>query len=85
MAVGDQDHVEFVKGLVDEADIVLLDCGVLGAAVCEFGEGCQESFNSGSLHIPELARDDGLAASGAYRRCENDLFNISASSWSYSA
>lgn len=66
LAVGDEDHVEFIEGLIDEADIVLLDGCVLGAAVCEFGERGEESFDSGSLHVPELARDDCLATSGAY-------------------
>lgn len=29
LAVGDEDHVQFVQGLVDEADIVLLDRSML--------------------------------------------------------
>lgn len=69
MAVGDEDHVQLVQGLVDEADIVLLDGRVLGAAVGEFGERGEEGFNSGSLHLTELAREDGLAAACADGRC----------------
>lgn len=38
LAVCDQDDVELVEGLVDEADIVLLNGRVLGTGICEFRE-----------------------------------------------
>lgn len=46
LAVGDENHVELVERLVNESDIVLLDGGVLGAAVGLLGERRQESLNS---------------------------------------
>jgi hypothetical protein len=39
LAIGDEDHIELVERLIDEADIVLLDGGVLGTRVGELGEG----------------------------------------------
>lgn len=69
LAVGDEDHVQLVQGLVDEAYIVLLDRRVLGSTVGELGERCQESLNTGSLHLTELAREDGLAAACADGCC----------------
>lgn len=38
LAVGDEDDVQLVEGLVDEADIVLFDGGVLGTAVGKLGK-----------------------------------------------
>lgn len=69
LAVGDEDHVQFVKGLVHEADVVLFDCCVLGATVGELGQRSKKTFDSRPLHISELAGEDGLAASGAYGSC----------------
>jgi len=34
LAVGDEDHVQLVQRLVYEADIVLLDGGMLRAGIC---------------------------------------------------
>lgn len=39
LTVGDEDHVELVQRLVDVADIVLLDCGMLRASIGKLGEG----------------------------------------------
>lgn len=66
MAVCDQNHVELVKGLVDVADVVLLDGGMLGPGVGKLGEGGQKGFDARALHLAELAREDGLAAARAY-------------------
>lgn len=40
LAVRDEDHIQLVQGLVDEADIVLLNGGMLCARVGQFGERC---------------------------------------------
>lgn len=65
LAVGDEHHVEFVEGLVYEADIVLLDGCVLGAAVGEFGERRQESLYPRSWHLPKLSGEDSFPSTGA--------------------
>jgi hypothetical protein len=39
---------------------------VLGSAVGELGEGCEERLDTGALHLAELARENGLAAPCAY-------------------
>lgn len=36
LAIGDEDDVQLVQGLVNEADIVLLNGSMLGSRVCEF-------------------------------------------------
>ena len=46
LQVGDQDHVEFVEGLVYVAHIVLFARRVLGSAIGELGEGCEEGFDA---------------------------------------
>jgi hypothetical protein len=53
LLVGDEDHVELIQGLVHEANIVLLDCGMLGAAVSELGKGEQQGLESRSSHLME--------------------------------
>lgn len=73
LAVGDEHHVELVKGLVDESDVVLLDRRVLGAAVCQLGERCKESLDPGPRHLAKLPREDSFTAAGADRSRENDL------------
>lgn len=60
LAVCDEDHVELVKRLVDESDIILFDSGVLGARVGELREGGKEGFNSGSGHLTELSRENSF-------------------------
>lgn len=66
LAVGDEDHVKLIQGLVYEADVVLLDCCVLIAAILKFRKRSKKTLNPGSLHISELAREYGLAAPCAY-------------------
>lgn len=44
LAVGDEYHVELVERLVDESNIVLLDGGVLRAAVRQLGERREEGL-----------------------------------------
>jgi hypothetical protein len=39
LSVCDEHDVEFVQRLIDEADVVLLDGGVLGAGIRKFREG----------------------------------------------
>lgn len=72
LEVGDENHVELVEGLVDKADIVLLDRRVLGTGVGELGKGGEECFDAGPGHLAEQARKHGLAATGADRRCEDN-------------
>lgn len=71
LAVRDEDHVEFVKGLVDEANIVLFDGGMLCARISQLGEGCQKSFDSRSGHLAKLPREDSFPPAGA-DRCSKD-------------
>lgn len=73
MAIGDEHHVQLVQWLVDEAHIVLLDGGMLGGGVCEFGERGQQCFHARSLHLAELAGEDGLPRAGRDGGGENDL------------
>lgn len=73
LLVGDEDHVELVQGLVDKADIVLLDGRVLGAALGELRERGEESFDSGSGHLSKLPGEDSFPASGADRGREDNL------------
>ena len=73
LTVRDQNHVKLVERLVNEADIVLFDGSVLSARVGELGERGEKSFNSRSLHLTELARQDGLAAACADGCCQNHL------------
>lgn len=44
LAVGDENHVKFVEGLINKSDIVLFDDRVLCTAVGEFGERGKEGF-----------------------------------------
>lgn len=73
LSVGDEDHVEFVEGLINEANIVLLDGGVLGARVGELGERGQESFDSGPGHFSELSGEDSFPPAGADGGRKNNL------------
>lgn len=65
LAVGDKNHVKLVKGLVNEADIVLLDGRVLGAAVGQFRERGQQRLYPRSWHLAELSREDSFPAASA--------------------
>lgn len=51
--------------------------GVLRVAVGELGEGCEQGFDAGARHVPELPGENGLPSTGAYRRCEDDLGGVS--------
>lgn len=73
LAVGDEDHVELIEGLVDESDIVLLDRRMLGPAVCELREGGEKRFDARPGHLAELSRKDSFAPAGADRCCEDNL------------
>ena len=73
LAVGNKHHVQLIKGLVDEADVVLLHRRVLGARVGQLGERSQESLNSRPGHLAELSREDSLAPAGADGRSEDNL------------
>lgn len=73
LAVGDEDHVQLVQRLVDEANVVLLDSGVLRSAVGQLGKRGEESLNSRSRHLPKLSGEDSFPATGAYRSREDDL------------
>lgn len=73
LLVRDEHHVQLVQGLVDEADIVLLDGGVLGARVGGLGERSEECFDTRALDVVEGSSNNGLAAAGADGRSEDDL------------
>jgi hypothetical protein len=77
LAVGNEDHVKLVEGLVNESNVVLLDDGVLCAAIGEFGERGEESFYARSWHLSELSREDSFPSTGTNRSREDDLGNIS--------
>lgn len=77
LAVGNEDHVELVEGLVYETDIVLLNGGMLGAAVGKLGERSQQSLYARSWHLPELSGEDSFPSSGANRSREDDLGRVS--------
>lgn len=55
LAVGDEHHVQLVQWLVDESHVVLLDDGVLGAAVCQLGKRRKQGLDAGSGHLTELS------------------------------
>ena len=71
LPVRDEDHVQLVQWLVDEADVVLLDCGVLGAAVSQLREGEQQRLQPRASHFVKGPRQDGLAAPGTDRRSKD--------------
>lgn len=73
LAVGDEDHIELVEGLVDKSNIVLLDSGMLCAAVGQLRERGKESLNSGTGHLTELPGEDSFPATGAYGSSKDDL------------
>lgn len=73
LAVGDEDHVELVQGLVDKTDVVLLNCGMLRTAVGQLGERGEESFDARPGHLAELSREDSFAPAGADRCGEDNL------------
>lgn len=73
LAVGDEDHVELIEGLVDESDVVLLDRRMLGPAVRELREGGEKGLDARPGHLAELSRKDSFAPAGADRCCEDNL------------
>ncbi len=73
LLVGDEHHVEFVQGLVDESNIVLLNGGVLGARVGGLGKGGEEGLDTRPLDVVECSGEDGLAAAGADGRSKDNL------------
>lgn len=77
LAVGDEDHVELIQGLVDEADIVLLDGRVLCAALGELRKRGEEGFDAGSGHLSKLPGEDSFPSSGADRGREDNLWGVS--------
>jgi hypothetical protein len=65
LLVGDKHHVQLVQRLVNEADIVLLDGGMLGTGAGSLGERCEQSLDARPLDVVECPRKDGLAATRA--------------------
>ena len=57
---------------------------MLCARVGGLGERCEEGFDARPLDVVECAGEDGLAAAGADRRSEDDLF-LSFISFRYTA
>lgn len=76
LTVGDQNNVQLVQWLVHEAHVVLLDDGMLGARIREFGERGQQGFNSRPSNFTKLARENSLASASTYRRRKNDLLCV---------
>lgn len=76
LAVGNEDHVQLIEGLVNEADIVLLYSRVLGPRVGELGKGREESFDTRPWHFTELSREDSFPAPGADGSGEDNLKGI---------
>lgn len=74
LAVGDEDHIQLIQWLVDKADIVLLDCSVLGAAIRKLGEGKEQCLQSRASHLVKGPGQDGLAPSGADGSSEHNHF-----------
>jgi len=66
LAIRDEDHVQLVQRLIDEANVVLLDSRVLRPRIGQLWERSQQSLNPGSLHLSKLPRKDSLAASRTY-------------------
>ena len=73
LLVGDEHHVELIKRLVNESDIVLFNSCVLGARVGGLGESGQEGLDSRPLDIVECTGENGLAAACADGRCKHHL------------
>lgn len=76
LEVGDQDHVELVQRLVDEADVVLLNGGVLRAAVGQLRERRQEGLDAGPGHLAKQPREHGFAAPSADGGSEDNLERV---------
>lgn len=74
MPIGNENDIQLVQGLINEADIVLFNGGVLGTGVRELGKRREKGLNSGASDFSELTRQDSFAPAGAYGRGENDLF-----------
>jgi len=67
---GDEQHVELLDRLVDVADRVGLDEGVLPDSTGhQLGKGRQQTFDPGLGHLNKLARQKGLATLGANCSC----------------
>lgn len=65
LLVGDEDHVELIKRLIDESNIILFNGRVLSTAVGELGERGEECFYSRSWHLSKLAGEDSFPPTGA--------------------
>lgn len=85
LLVGDEHHIQLVQRLVDEADIVLLDRRVLCARIRCLREGRQEGFDARPLDVVEGAGKDGLAATRADGRCEDNLDGLLAIGLTFTA
>ena len=77
LLVGNEHHVQLVERLVDEANVVLLDCRVLRPRVRRLGERCQQRLDARPLDVVESPCKDGLAATGADGRSEHNLISSS--------
>lgn len=73
LAVGDENHVKLVEGLVNETDIVLFDGRMLSTAVGMLGERGKKRFYARSRHLTELSREDSFPSTGANRSSKDDL------------
>lgn len=69
LTVGDQDNVQLIQWLIDEADVVLFNGGVLGPRICKLGKGGKKSLNARPGDFTELTREDRFASASTYRCC----------------
>lgn len=69
LAVGDQDNVQLIQWLIDEADIVLFNGGVLSPRIGKLGERSKKSLNARPGDFTELARENRFASASTYRCC----------------
>jgi hypothetical protein len=46
LAVGDENHVELVERLINEAHIILLNSRMLSSSICQLWESCKQGFHS---------------------------------------
>lgn len=65
LAIGDENHVKLIQGLIHKSNIILLNGRVLCAAVGEFGERGEEGFYSRPWHLAKLPGEDSFAPTGA--------------------
>src|SRR5690606_1109484 len=75
LLVGDDEHVERFDGLVEVANGVGLNEGVLLLEAHELRESSQQSLDSDSAHLYEESGDQSFTGLSAHGSSKNHLFN----------